>query len=282
MIRWTGGGATWTIKGNSGEPGAAGSVAAGRRHGADRHIRDRDACAWSRSIPAPPARAAAAIGTAIDGMPLAPVHLWIEAQHHDPDARTLHHRADPHAQRRRGRAADGHRQHHPGDRRPAAADDYALQTTIGDSLAGPLHRAGAFAIHRLDASECILDDVTIAEDAPAWLRALQRHRAGQRAARALSLGDGPAARPLSRLPPLRRAGLRPAAPAGRHRDHRTRRPATPSWVAPQNGSEMGAFQREGVTLKKRGLVLKFEEYAPLGVYPGVDRGRLSGRRGREG
>jgi hypothetical protein len=35
----------------------------------------------------------------------------------------------------------------------------------------------------------------------------------------------------------------------------------------QNGSEMGAFQGEGVTLKKRGLVLKFEEYAPLGVYP---------------
>jgi len=35
----------------------------------------------------------------------------------------------------------------------------------------------------------------------------------------------------------------------------------------QNGSEMGAYQREGVALKKRGLVLKFEEYAPLGVFP---------------
>jgi hypothetical protein len=35
----------------------------------------------------------------------------------------------------------------------------------------------------------------------------------------------------------------------------------------QNGSEMGAFLSEGITLKKRGLVLKFEEYAPLGIYP---------------
>jgi hypothetical protein len=35
----------------------------------------------------------------------------------------------------------------------------------------------------------------------------------------------------------------------------------------ENGSEMGAFQSESVTLQKRGLVLKFEEYAPLGVYP---------------
>ncbi len=35
----------------------------------------------------------------------------------------------------------------------------------------------------------------------------------------------------------------------------------------QNGSEMGAFSGEGVTLKQRGLVIKFEEYAPLGVYP---------------
>ncbi len=35
----------------------------------------------------------------------------------------------------------------------------------------------------------------------------------------------------------------------------------------QNGAEMGAFCREAVTLKKRGLAIKFEEYAPLGVYP---------------
>ena len=35
----------------------------------------------------------------------------------------------------------------------------------------------------------------------------------------------------------------------------------------QNGAEMGAFSGEGIALKKRGLVLKFEEYAPLGVYP---------------
>jgi hypothetical protein len=35
----------------------------------------------------------------------------------------------------------------------------------------------------------------------------------------------------------------------------------------QNGSEMGAFCLEAVPLKKRGLSIKFEEYAPLGIYP---------------
>jgi hypothetical protein len=35
----------------------------------------------------------------------------------------------------------------------------------------------------------------------------------------------------------------------------------------QNGAEMGAFSREGIALKKRGLAIKFEEYAPLGIYP---------------
>jgi hypothetical protein len=35
----------------------------------------------------------------------------------------------------------------------------------------------------------------------------------------------------------------------------------------ENGAEMGAWQSEGVTLKRQGLGLKFEEFAPLGVFP---------------
>jgi len=30
---------------------------------------------------------------------------------------------------------------------------------------------------------------------------------------------------------------------------------------------MGAFKSENVPLRKRGLAAKFEEYAPLGLYP---------------
>jgi hypothetical protein len=30
---------------------------------------------------------------------------------------------------------------------------------------------------------------------------------------------------------------------------------------------MGAFSRENIPLRKRGLAAKFEEYAPLGIYP---------------
>jgi hypothetical protein len=35
----------------------------------------------------------------------------------------------------------------------------------------------------------------------------------------------------------------------------------------QNGSEMGAYCLEGIALKRRGLALKFEEYAPIGQLP---------------
>jgi len=30
---------------------------------------------------------------------------------------------------------------------------------------------------------------------------------------------------------------------------------------------MGAFQQEGIAPKRRGLVAKFQEFAPLGVFP---------------
>jgi hypothetical protein len=35
----------------------------------------------------------------------------------------------------------------------------------------------------------------------------------------------------------------------------------------QNGSEMGVYCLEGIPLKRRGLALKFEEYAPIGQLP---------------
>ena len=35
----------------------------------------------------------------------------------------------------------------------------------------------------------------------------------------------------------------------------------------QNGSEMGVYCRENVPLKRRGLALKFEEFAPIGQLP---------------
>ena len=35
----------------------------------------------------------------------------------------------------------------------------------------------------------------------------------------------------------------------------------------RNESEMGAFCCENVSLRKRGLAAKYEEYAPLGIYP---------------
>jgi hypothetical protein len=125
---------------------------------------------------------------------------------------------------------------------------------------------GPSAIHRLDASECIFDDVTIAED----------HQHG--CVRFCAIAEG------SKLhAPYRCVTVSPRGPVfvsrrfGEPSYARLLRLADNAIVNPQPGdtilggaqneSEMGAYQSEGVSLKKRGLVLKFEEYAPLGVFP---------------
>ena len=264
MIRWPGGGQTWTVKGDN-----ANLVLQGLwLQGADVVLTGAFQSVTLRLVTLDPGTAGtggAAIGTAIDGMPLAPVHLWIEGS---ITTLTLESCITGPIRTRTGGAVE---QLTATDSiiqavATGAADDYALQTTIGTVSLARCTVLGPSAIHRLDASECVLDDVTIAEDA--------QHGC----IRFSAIAQGSVLHA-----PYRSVAVPPRGPYlvsrrfGEPSYARLRRQADTAIIAPEtgdtilggaeNGSEMGVFQREGVTLKKRGLVLKFEEYAPLGVYP---------------
>jgi len=264
MIRWAGGGATWTITGQ----GKSLVLQGLWLQGADIVLAgsfDSISLRFATLDPGSAGSGTTLVGTAIDGMPLAPVHLWVEASIGTLAlARCI---TGPIRTRNGGTieqltATDSIIQAIP----TGAPDDYALQTEIGTVSLSRSTVLGRAAVHRLNASECILDDVAIAED--------PQHGC----VRFCAYAQGSALHA-----PYRSVMVPPRAPIlvsrgfGTPNYARLRRLADSAIIAPQtgdtilggaqNGSEMGAFSGESITLKKRGLVIKFEEYAPLGVYP---------------
>jgi hypothetical protein len=264
VVRWAGGGQTWIVKGDNANLMLQGLWL----QGADLVLTGTFETVTLRLMTLDPGTAGTggvAIGTAIDGMPLAPAHLWIEGS---IQTLTVERCITGPIRTRNGGAVE---QLTATDSiiqaiATGAADDYALQSTVGSISLARCTVLGPSAVHRLDAGECILDDVTIAEDT--------QHGC----IRFSAIAQGSVVHA-----PYRSVTVPPRGPylvSRRFGDPsyaRLRRLADTAIVAPQtgdtilggaeNGSEMGVFQGEGITLKKRGLVLKFEEYAPLGIYP---------------
>ena len=125
---------------------------------------------------------------------------------------------------------------------------------------------GPAYLHRLTASECILNDVTRVEDTQAGLRAVQRVGHGQCLAETVRERRDRAGRAALHQPRFRPTRLRPTAGdvdaailAGL--------PGATISEGAQNGSEMGAFAREGNPIKERSLRIKYEEFMPLGLTP---------------
>ena len=264
MIRWPGGGATWTITGQGHTLVLQGLWL----QGADIVLAGDFDSVSLRFVTLDPGTSGSGnppFGTAIDGMRLAPVRLWVEAKIGTLSLERCI--AGPIRTRNGGAveqltATDSIIQAIP----TGASDDYALQTELGTASLARTTVLGPAAVHRLDASECILDDVAIAEDTQHGCVRFSAYAQGS----ALHA-------------PYRSVMVPPRGPVfvsrrfGTPSYARLRRLADTAIVAPQtgdtilggaqNGAEMGAFAGEGITLKKRGLAIKFEEYAPLGVYP---------------
>jgi hypothetical protein len=272
MIRWIGGGGTtWTIDGQGGNLIIQGIWL----QGADLVLTGSFESVTLRFVTLDPGTAGGPgvlIGTAIDGVPLPPMHLRVQASITTltlqrcitgPILTEKNISSGETGAIEQLTAADSIIQ---AINTGGSTQDYALQTEIGDISLARCTVLGPSAIHRLDASECIFDDVTIAED--------QQHGC----VRFSAIAEG------SKLhAPYRCVTVPPRGPIfvsrcfGEPNYARLLRLADNAIVNPgsgdtvlggaQNESEMGAYQSEGVTLKKRGLVLKFEEYAPLGVFP---------------
>ena len=202
--------------------------------------------------------------------------------------------ASPPSQPRLDRAAIARRWRQP---IPLALADLALGFASGTVSLSRCTVLGPVRVHRMNASECILARGRPCRGSAAWLRALQRLCAGQHPARSpIARWRLPRAGPLfdSRRfgQPELRAGCgatpmpRSSAPSR----------ATPSSAARRTAREMGAFCLERITLKRRGLAMKYQEFMPLGLTPSgstryseqregtvpweaTSRGQLRSRRG---
>ena len=154
---------------------------------------------------------------------------------------------------------------------PHELADAALALTDGDVILSRCTIMGRVAVHRLQASECILRDLARVDDTQhgcvrftAWAddSLLPRQYESVRIAPGASLftstdfghpGYG-------QLLPTVDAAILPASGAAP--------PAVPTIAAGgQNGSEMGAFARELNPIKERGLLIKYQEFMPAGLVP---------------
>lgn len=142
----------------------------------------------------------------------------------------------------------------------------AISTTSGDVVLNRVTVLGRLTVHRLEASDCILQDLAVAEDFQHGCVRFSAYATG------------------SQIPqPYESVGIAAAAPLFRSEEFGMPRytwlredvdttilsgekGATISTGA-EDGSEMGAFSSERVALKSRGLRLKFAEFLPIGIEP---------------
>jgi hypothetical protein len=255
MTRWTAAGATWTIDGGGGDLILQGIWL----QGADIVLTGTFNSVTLGFMTLDPGTLGE---VAIDGLNLTPVRLWIEAA-----ILTLSFErcvVGPIATRNSGTvdtlsASDSILQ-------AIEAGDTALFTEFGDVSLERCTVLGQSHVHRIDASETIFDDVVIAEDSQHGCVRFSAIPARSQVHQPYRCVSTP---PVGPLFFSRRFGDPNYARLYRTADQAIIDPRVGDTIlgGAQNGAEMGAFQSEGETLTKRGLVQKFEEYAPLGVFP---------------
>ncbi len=194
------------------------------------------------------------VALAADRRSLAPCRLWVEGQ----VERLVVDRSivGPIRTRRGGKVTE------------LDAADTVLQAVVAggaldlsDTLAS-LTRCtvlGPAAVHRLEASECILDDDVLVEDV--------QHGCVRFTAHTVS---SVLPRQYESVVIARKAPLFVSRAFGDPAYAQLLQSAGAAILAgAENGSEMGAFSRELGAIKERALLIKYEEYMPLGLAPAI-------------
>jgi hypothetical protein len=146
------------------------------------------------------------------------------------------------------------------------ASGQAIDTESGQVQLVRTTVLGPIAVHRLDASECILNDVAVAEDAQHGCVRFSAYAEGSIIHQPYESVTVTPQAPLFRTRTFGqpdyarlRDGVDEAITSGRRGASIT--------TGAQNGSEMGAFASENIPLKQRGLRAKFAEFMPIGLVP---------------
>lgn len=269
LIRWPGAGATWKITGKGGNLVLQGLWL----QGADLILAGTFDTVSLRMMTLDPGTSGSSgvfFDTAIDGMALTPTTLWIDGA----IQRLSLERCITGPVRARGNgfveelsASDSILQaiatHAPS---PALPPDPAIEGVSGEVALRRCTVLGPIGVHKLSASECILDEPAIVEDAQHGCVRFSAYADGSALHAPYRSVKVPAGGPLFRS---RRFGDPNYARLYRHADDAIVNPSPGDTIVggARNESEMGAFCCENVSLRKRGLAAKYEEYAPLGIYP---------------
>ena len=164
---------------------------------------------------------------------------------------------------------------------PLTLADLALGFSEGTVSLSRCTVLGPTYTHRLQASESILDGLATVEDAQSGCVRFTAYASGSnlhQPYRSVEIAPGAPIfeSPFFGQPPyvkLRSDAdaqiLIPGSGGSGCGSAATTIPAHPGTIlaGAQNGAEMGAYCLEAVALKRRGLALKFEEYAPIGQLP---------------
>jgi hypothetical protein len=149
---------------------------------------------------------------------------------------------------------------------PIALADLTLGFDSGIANLRRCTLLGPAYVHRLEASECILDDIVVVENAQDGCVRFSAWSAGSAIPRQYESVKIPAGAPLFTSGAFGQPGYAQLLESVDNEILSGAAGATISAGA-QNGSEMGAFASEGNPIKERSLLLKYDEFMPLGLNP---------------
>lgn len=216
-----------------------------------------------------------------DGRPLAPTRLWIEAQ---VETLTIGYSITGPIQTRNGgkiqtlRISNSIVQAIVGSASgglhsplapPESAANAALLLDDGDVNLSRCTVLGQVIVHRLNASECILEDLATVDDTQHGCVRFMAWAAGSVLPSQYQSVQIPARAPIFTSTDFGQPGycqLLSTADLEIIPDPASAAQNTIS-AGSQDGSEMGAFAREQNPVKERGLLIKFAEYMPAGLIP---------------